>query len=609
MRDTVPIWLSRLCPFLVWLPRVSVESLRADVLAGITGAVVVLPQSVAFAAVAGMPLEYGLYAGMVPAIVAALFGSSWHLVSGPTVAGSLVLFSALSKFAVPGTWEYVQLALTLTFLVGVLQLAMGLARLGVLVNFISNAVLVGFTAGVAILIMAKQTSNFFGLEMDTSGHVHDVLLEFVAELGGLNPYVTGVGLCTLIVGVLVKLYAPRWPYLIVAMLAGTMLGLALELWVGRESSNIATVGPLPDDLPPLSSPALSLEVVRQLAPAVVAATLFALVEAVSIGRSLALKTGQHLNGNQEFIGQGLSNIAGSFFSGYLATGSFNRSAINYQAGARTPVSAVVAAVGLMLVVLLAAPLAQYLPTASMAGVLFLVAWRLIDLNQIRHILRISAAEAAVLVTTFAGALFLDLEFAIFLGVLLSLVLYLKRTSHPAVHPRVPNPHHPRRKFTTDTNLAECPQLKMVRIDGSLFFGAVPHVEEVMRTYRERRPGQKHLILLMQGVNFVDLAGAEFIVKQARARRAEGADVYLCRCKGEVLKTLERGGYLRIIGKDHVSQSKTEIIGQAFAKLDRDICQACTARIFRECDSVPDQSALNSLLAKPASTLTPACRTG
>jgi SulP family sulfate permease len=586
MRNSVPIWVSRVLPFIVWLPRVNRGSLKADLVAGMTGAVVVLPQSVAFAAVAGMPLQYGLYAGMIPAIVAALFGSSWHLVSGPTVAGSVVLFSSLSKFAVPGSMEYVQLALTLTFMVGVVQFAMGLARMGVLINFISHAVLVGFTAGAAILIMSKQLKNFFGLEMDTGGHVHEILLQFLAQLETLNPYTTGVGLSTLAVGIVVKLYFPRWPYLIVAMLAGTALGLVLGVFPGSAEAGVENVEALPASLPPLSSPSLTLDTLRQLAPAALAATLFALTEAVSIGRSLALKSGQHINGNQEFVGQGLSNIAGSFFSGYLATGSFNRSAINFQAGARTPVSAVVAAVGLMLVVLVAAPLAAYLPKASMAGVLFLVAWRLIDLQQMKHILRISRAEAAVLLTTFFGALVFDLEFAIFLGVLLSLVLYLKRTSHPAIHPRVPNPNHPRRKFTTDTGLPECPQMKMVRIDGSLFFGAVPHVERLMHIYRKRKPEQKHLLLMMQGVNFVDLAGAEFIAKESNRRRASGGDVYLCRTKEEVLNTLQRGGYLATIGAGNVSQSKTEIIGVAFAKLDREICRRCTARIFRECDSVP-----------------------
>jgi len=214
-------WLLRLFPFLAWRERVTPESLRADLVAGLTGAVVALPQGVAFALIAGMPPEYGLYAGMVPAIVAALWGSSWHLVSGPTTAASVVLFSALSALAEPGTAEYVRLALTLTFMVGLVQLAMGLARLGTLVNFISHSVIVGFTAGAALLIATKQIKNFFGLAMPRGLHFHEILLRFGQQLGEINPYATAVGVATLATGLLVRRRWPRLPYMLVAMVVGS----------------------------------------------------------------------------------------------------------------------------------------------------------------------------------------------------------------------------------------------------------------------------------------------------------------------------------------------------------------------------------------------------
>ena len=573
---------SRLLPFLGWLPSTSQRDLRADLIAGLTGAIVVLPQGVAFATIAGMPPEYGLYAGMIPAIIAALFGSSRHLVSGPTTAASIVLFSALSVYAEPGTADYVSLALTLTFMVGVFELVLGLARMGALVNFISHSVVVGFTAGAALLIAAKQLNAFFGVEIARGGHLHNILYEFAQELHLINPYVTGVALFTLFVGIAVKRWIPRIPNLIVAMLGGSLLAYALNQIFGEAATGIVSVGALPDSLPPLSAPALTLENIKNLAPSALAVTLFALTEAVSIGRSLAARGGYRINGNQEFIGQGLSNLAGAFFSGYVATGSFNRSGLNFQAGARTPMAAVFAGTLLMLIVLLVAPLAAYLPKAAMAGILFLVAWGLIDFKEIGRILRVSRRETAVLLVTLLSALFLELEFAIFAGVLLSLVLYLERVSKPRIVTRTPDPRLHKRAFSSDPELPQCPQLKILRIDGSLFFGSVSHVQETFDRVRANSPMQKHLAIVAQGINFVDLQGGEALVEEAHRRKSDGGDLYLVDVKEGLWDSLERCGCLDATGARNVFQSKTAAIHAIYQKLDKSVCVGCDKRIFQEC---------------------------
>jgi SulP family sulfate permease len=581
-----PLWLARLLPFTRWWPRVTRQTLREDLLAGLTGAVVVLPQGVAFATIAGMPPEYGLYAGIVPAIIAALFGSSWHLVSGPTTAASIVVFSSLSAFAEPGSIDYVRLALTLTFMVGVLELTMGLARLGTLVNFISHSVVIGFTAGAAVLIASSQIKNFFGLAMPRGLHFHEVLIRLFEQAGDINPYVTFVAIFTLTTGLFFKRFLPRIPYMIAAMVLGSVAAAVFNVWLGQETTGIRTVGALPAGLPPLSAPDFSLDTIKELAPAALATTLFALTEAVSIARSLASRAGQHIDGNQEFIGQGLSNMAGSFFSGYVATGSFNRSGLNYQAGAKTPMAAVFAGVLLAAVIVLVAPLAAYLPNAAMAAILFVVAWGLIDFHHIHKILQTSRQETAVLAVTFFATLFLELEFAILAGVLLSLVLYISRTSRPQLISRVPNPHSPRREFITDGSLPECPQVKLARLDGSIFFGAVNHVSESLRHLSAASPDQKHLIISATGINFIDVAGAEFLAQEGKRRRESGGGLYLIRTKPAVLATLERGGYLEEIGTDHVFAGKTEAIARVLAKLDAAPCAGCKARIFRECAGRP-----------------------
>lgn len=575
----------RFTPFLRWWPMVNRSSLRADFSAGLTGAIVVLPQGVAFAAIAGMPPEYGLYAGMIPAIVAALFGSSWHLVSGPTTAASLVLFSALSTFAEPGSIDYVRLALTLTFMVGIIQLVMGLARLGALINFISHSVVIGFTAGAALLIAANQLKHFFGLDIARGLHFHETLSQVGRQIDDTNLYVAGIALVTLVVGALIKQLRPRWPYMIIALAIGSLISVVLNHLYGA-ATGIKTVGALPASLPPLSAPDLTVESIKNLMPAALAATLLALTEAVSISRSIAIKSGQHIDGNQEFLGQGLSNIAGSFFSGYVSTGSFNRSGLNYSAGAKTPMAAVFAGGLLMLIVLLVAPLAAYLPNAAMAGILILVAWGLIDFHHIAQILRASKSESAILLTTFFSTLFLELEFAIFLGVMLSLGLYLKRTSQPAVRIRAPDPHQEDRKFTSAPDVPECPQLRFVRIDGSLFFGAISSVQEQLRDFDEVRPEQKHLAIIASGINFIDLAGGEFLVKEAEHRRKLGGQLYLIRVKDSVCGEFKRAGFIDGIGRENIFAGKTEAIANITRRLDPAICARCDKRIFRECRYLP-----------------------
>jgi SulP family sulfate permease len=576
----------RMFPFLLWWPNVNRHNLRSDFMAGLTGAIVVLPQGVAFATIAGMPPEYGLYAGMVPAVIAALFGSSMHLVSGPTTAASIVLFSSLSLYATPGTSDYVSLALTLTLMVGVIELTLGLVRMGALVNFISHSVIIGFTAGAAILIAAKQLKNFFGVEIERGGHLHDVLLQFVQQVPDINPWVSTVAIFTLLSGIAVKRWLPRIPYMIVAMLVGSLVAWLLNQWQGATVTEITTVGALPQSLPPLSSPDFSLDTIKNLSSTALAVSLFALTEAVSIGRSLGARSGQRINGNQEFIGQGLSNIAGSFFSGYVATGSFNRSGLNYQAGAKTPLAAVFAGILLMAVVVLVAPLAAWLPNAAMAGILFLVAWGLIDFKEIKHILKGGGREISVFAVTFFGALFLELEVAILAGVILSLVLYLERVSKPRIIRRVPDPYQYKRAFSTDPGLPECPQLKIIRIDGSLFFGSVNHVQEVFDRLRKLNPNQRHLAVVAQGIHFVDLQGGDVLANEAKLRKALGGDFYLINVKEGLWNTLERSGCLEVTGERNIFQSKSAAITAIFQKLDKSICRTCSKRIFRECAIIP-----------------------
>ena len=580
----------KLFPFLSWRDRITRLTLRADLLAGLVGALLVLPQAVAFATLAGVPPEYGLYGAMLPTVAAALWGSSSHLVSGPTNATSLMVFAMLGALATPFSPDYIRLVLTLNLMIGLIKLGLGVARLGALVNFISTTVILGFTAGAGLLIIAAQLRNFFGLAVAQEPSFAGAIATFFTHLGDIDGWTAAVGAVTLVAALLAKRLVPRIPY----MLAGMIVGSAFAYALARAGvAQVTTIGALPSAIPGLSLPDFSAGTWRMLAPAALALTLIGLTEAVSSARAVAAHSGERIDGNQEFIGQGLANIAGAFTSSYPTSGSFNRTGANFEAGARTPLAAIFSAGFLLLILLFVSPLAAYIPLAAMAALLFMVAWGLIDFDLIRATVRASRSETLVLMVTFLSTLSLQLEFAILVGVLCSLLVYLHRTAHPAIHAVAPDPASPQRRFVpvTAKTLVECPQLALVRVDGSLFFGAVDHVHEALLRVRAAAPARAHLLLIGSGINFVDVAGAELLVREAQAQRDRGGALYLCSLKPAVTTMLERGGYLDRLGSDNVFTTKSAAVQAIYSRLDSAICRTCPARIFVECQTfLPDGTA-------------------
>ncbi len=573
--------LVRLMPFLRWWPQVNRKTLQADALAGLTGAVIVLPQGVAFATIAGLPPEYGLYTAMVTPVIAALFGSSYHLISGPTTAISIVVFTAISQHVQPGTNEFISLTLTLTFLAGVYQLAFGLARLGALVNFVSHTVVIGFTAGAAILIATSQIKHVLGIAIPKGESFIHVWIDVFHKAGDINGFVVLIAVSTLVTAILTKILLPRLPNLLIGMVVGSLVALMLS----DNTQAIALVGQIPAQLPPLSSPDFSLSTLKMLAPQAFAIALLGLIEAVSISKSIATKSNQRINASQEFSGQGLSNIVGSFFSSYAGSGSFTRSGINYSAGAQTPMSAIFAALFLLLIILLVAPLTAYLPIAAMGGIIFIVAYNLVDFHHIKQIIRFSRSETAILITTFLSTLFLELEFAIYLGVLLSLVFFLARTSSP----EIPNltldtdKTTGKRKLinTSKKPLAECPQIKIIRIDMSIYFGSMNHIRDRIQRIVENE-GIKHILIVASRINFIDLSGAEMLVNENNRLKKMGGGIYFTGLKASVYEFAAKSCFIIKIGSNQFFDHKSEAITSITKNLEPDNCIKCNAKIFIEC---------------------------
>lgn len=573
--------LHSIFPFLKWFKLVTRETIKADLIAGFTGAVIVLPQGVAFATIAGLPPEFGLYTAMVTPIIAALFGSSRHLISGPTTAISIVVFAAISNHAEPGSAEFISLALTLTFLAGVYQLAFGLARLGSLVNFVSHTVVIGFTAGAAILIATSQMKNVLGVHVAKGESFFHTWLDLWHEVGNTNLYILIVAIATLISTLLVKRFYPKIPNLLIGLIVGSFVALSFS----GSDANIQLVGEIPAHLPPLTLPDFSFASIKMLAPEAFAVALLGLIEAVSISRAIATKSNQRIDANQEFIGQGLSNITGSFFSSYAGSGSFTRSGINYASGAKTPLSAIFAAFILMIIVLLVAPLTAYLPVAAMGGVILIVAYNLIDVRHIKEILKYSKSETAILLTTFFATLFLELEFAIYLGVLLSLVIFLARTSTPEVVTLAPDIDSTtgKKKLINITKkpLNQCPQLKIIRVDMSIYFGSINHIQNRLHHLIEQE-NIKHILIIGTGINFIDLSGAEALVTDAKRLKQLGGGLYFAELKASVYEYISKNCFVAKVGNKQFFDSKKDAIATIYKKLDTEACKACSARVFSEC---------------------------
>ena len=587
-------WLTR--AFGTWVQRIGAATLRADAVAGILGALLVLPQGLAFARLAGLPPEYGLYTAIVPCVIAALFGSSWHVVTGPTNANSLALFATLAPLAVVGSPAYIQLALAVTVLVGVMQWLIGALRLGSLANFISPSALRGFMSGAAALIALHSLPDLLGLAAPAAHGIAALVRHLGTQLVAAQPGALAVGAVTFAATVLFKRVLPRSPHLLMALAAGTLLGALIDAGVlGPALGRVEVIGSLPPIRPRWQLPAVEWQSLPELLSIAFALTIVALGQSISIAKAVAARSGQAIDANREFRGQGLANIVGGFFSSYVACGSLNRSMPNFEAGARTPLAAVFAALWLLALLAFSGRLLALIPLPAIAALLLVVAWSLLDLAGWQRLWRDGRQDFAIAAVTALATVTIRIEMAILLGTILSLVTYLHRTSRPYV--RVMGFDQPLvagraadRPFVVRADvpapLPECPQLKMIRMEGEVYFGAVPHVAEHLRELRATPAAPKHLLVMAKSMNFIDLSAAEMWRDELAARRAEGGDLYFHRPRPPVLQLWARIGYTQELGVDHIHPTKRAAIATIFSKLDRGICAHCTVRVFEECQALP-----------------------
>jgi SulP family sulfate permease len=565
-----------------WTTDVTPTTVRSDLVAGITGATVALPQGVAFAAIAGLPPQYGLFATIFPPLVAALVGSSRVTLSGPTVASSALIFGALSTHATPGSVSYIGLAVALTLFAGCFQIAFALIRLGSLTSFVSSSVMLGFTAAAALSIGLSQLSDVFGISVDRS-NFSDAMVWALELVRNAHPWSLTIALATLGLIVGTRRLLPRAPAFLISLVGVGILCFAID-GVGR---GVRVIEPLVTVLPSYRPPSISLEFLRVFFQSAFALALIGVLQTVSIGRAFAIKTQRSFDPNREIMAQGISNVCGSFFQSLASAGSLNRTALAFESGARTPLAAVFATAFSFILLIIVSPLLAYVPVPAIAGLTLYAAYQLIDFRAIWQLLQNSRAETFVILITFVTGTFVNLQFSVYAGVMAALWIFLSKTAKPALAIGTIETASPRRHFRNADlyGLPECPQLLFARLDGPLYFGSVDFLRQELQRLARERPHQKYLVLILRGVGEIDLPGAELIIEETHRRRAVHGDLFLVARYPPLRKQLERFHVINSLGDENVFDSKGDAIERIVPRLNLNTCMACPHRIFLECPPV------------------------
>lgn len=558
------------------------SAIQPDLIAGLTLAVIALPQAIAYALIAELPPEMGLYTAIVAAIVGALWGSSRFLHTGPTNTSALLLLSALLAVAEPGTPEYILYASLMAVLVGLIKLVLGLLQQGYLAYFVADSVVVGFTAGAGILIIVNQLKHVLRVSIPNTPSFPLTMYYLFPTVTTTHLITLGLCILTMVLIVLIKRFRPKWPNALLSMFITAFIVFAFNL----NTRGVITLGELPRSLPPFSSPPLfDLNVVEALFSGAFAIAMMGLIEASAISRTIATESGEHLDNNQEFVGQGLASFFSGFLSGFPSSGSLSRTVVNYDAGAKSQMASVFSGVLIAAFALLFAPLAIYLPRAALSGLLIITGWNLINRKEMKRIWHSSRGDSLIMLATFAATLLLPLRFAVVAGVVVSFLRYIRRTSTPEVPTVLPDESF--EHFTLSDDRPVCPQLGVLTIQGSLYFGSTHHVEERIRANLEEHPDQKFLLLRMQHVNHCDVTGIHLLESIMRLYRGFDGDLFLMNVRSPVMELMHDTQFDVRLGDDHFLPTERAIAYLFNRVLDPAVCvYSCKVRAWKECQTLP-----------------------
>jgi sulfate permease, SulP family len=556
--------MAKLFPFLRWFP-MGAADLRADLIAGITVALVLIPQSMAYAQLAGLPAYYGLYAAFLPGILAALWGSSKQLATGPVAVVSLLTASALAPFAAAGTDRFVALAILLAFLVGLIQLALGVFRLGVVVNFLSHPVILGFTNAAALIIGLSQLNKIFGVPMPRTDSFATDIWAVVQEIDHTHLPTLAMGAVAFAIMWGMKRYTPRLPGVLVAVAITTVASWAL----GFAGHGGRVVGDIPAGLPSFALPRLDAQSVMDLLTSALVISLVGFMEAISIAKAMAAKTRDRIDPNQELIGQGIANVLGSLSQSYPASGSFSRSAVNLNAGARTGMSSVFAGLVVLLTLLFLTPLLYYLPQSVLAAVIMMAVVGLIDFKAILHAWEAHRHDGAAAIVTFVATLALapHLDSGILIGAGLAVGLFLYRTMTPRVALLGRYPDGTLRDLGVHPDLPTDERIIAMRFDGQLYFANVSYFEDTLLAAVADHPRASYVLVVADGINQLDASGQEVLAHLIERLGGNGITVVLSGAKRQVIQVLHRTGLIDRLGRENLFATEEMALDAIYTRLN------------------------------------------
>lgn len=558
-------WLVRFVPASDWLVRYERKNFPGDVLAGVIVATLLVPQAMAYALLAGLPAQVGLYAGMLPLAVYALLGSSRFLSVGPSALLSLLIVTEVAMLAEPGSPRYLAFAITTAMLAGVIQIALGLFRMGVITNFLSQPVLSGFTSAAACLIAFSQVKHLLGVELPQTEHLHQRLAELAWALPQTDwpTLVISTASVSLLLAFqyLLPWFLGQWKKLplvleqslsrsgpIIVVIVGTTIVAIFNL---GEHGGVSTIGEIPNGLPRFAFPAITASEAKSLLPLALTVSFIGFLENISIAKSLAAKRRQKVDSNQELLALGAANLAAGVTGGYPVSGSFARSSVNFNAGANTGLASLITVALLGLSAMFLMPLFYHLPQAVLAAIIIIAVFGLIDFAMPRRLWRYNKPDAAAWLLTFVAVLGVGIEQGILIGAASTMMLYLWRTSRPhmVVVGRVPHTEHFRnvRRHEVET----LPHVLMLRIDESLYFANAKYIEDYIVCTAADQLELRHLVLICNAINFIDASALETLTDLRTQIQEAGIQLYLTEVKGPVLDQLAATDFLQQLGQDRI----------------------------------------------------------
>jgi sulfate permease, SulP family len=536
-------------PVLDWLPGYSNEQFKGDLIAGLTVGVMLIPQGMAYAMIAGLPPIYGLYASTIPLIIYALLGTSRQLAVGPVAMVSLLTAAGIGAIAEGGSETYIGLAIALALFVGLIQLALGLSRMGFLVNFLSHPVISGFTSAAALVIGLSQLKHLLGINLGRSEHVHEIVIEAAQRIGETNLITLAIG----VLGIAVILGLKKLSKAIPGQLVAVALGILAVWGLGLTEQSVKILGEVPQGLPSIIAPTFNLDTFNSLLPIALAIALVSFMESIAVAKAIQAKHKSYkVDANQELVALGVANIGGSFFQAFPTTGGFSRTAVNDQAGAKTAMSSIISALLIALTLLFLTPLFYYLPNAILASVIMVAVFGLIDIKEPLHLWKADRSDFWMLIVTFFGTLALGIEQGILIGVALSLGVIIFRTTMPhfAVMGKLPDkPHY--KNINRFDGLEVRPDALIMRFDARLYFANVNYFKEKIEQQIELKgPALKLFILDANSINGIDSSGMHALEEIHDYCRARGITFFLASVKGPVRDVLSKADLTDKFGEDH-----------------------------------------------------------